>query len=238
MPERGRRCRPRACTAEVHHAVAAATTSASTPSATHCAGQVERLVGVATLQVAHHEARAPAAGPGPRRGARAPALAGRGVGQERDLARRRHATSLAGSRRRRRDGLISSRRRCGRSAAGAGRRTGRRAPTARPAGRGRRAPGRRRSRCRARPAPAGRRTSTEEDLAVAPGLVDPQPGGVVGDRRRVGLVDGQQVARQRRGRRPRGQPAADGCPVRRPASADQTTSPCRATRAGRTGRRR
>ena len=51
------------------------------------ARQVERLVGVAALEVADHEPSVPEPGQRGVPGARALALAGRGVRQERDLAR-------------------------------------------------------------------------------------------------------------------------------------------------------
>ena len=72
---------------EVDHPVPAAHDERLDAVGDALAGQVERLVGVAALEVAHHEAGV--AQPAERgvAGARAPALAGRRVGEEGDLAR-------------------------------------------------------------------------------------------------------------------------------------------------------
>ena len=97
--ERGSRCRRRAWTREVHHAVAADHHQASTPSATHWRAR-SSASSASRPEVAHDRARRPAAAAAPVADPAALALAGRGVRQQGDLARR-HARRLPGVRARR-----------------------------------------------------------------------------------------------------------------------------------------
>ena len=190
------------------------TTSASTPSATHwrarsSASSASRPSRLRTTNPASRS-RGSAASPG----ARALALAGRGVGQQRDLARvAGHGPTLAARDRRPSAGRSApmreprrrSRRREAPDGLGA-------------AGRARRGRGRRSNRV-----PGTARVSRpsqldEQDLAVPPGLVGAGAEVVVGDRRRVGLVDGQQVAGHGRRRRRAGSRRARGARCASPSS--------------------
>ena len=201
------------------------TTRASTPSATHCrarssASSASRPWRLRTARPApRSRGERPLAGPG------ALALARRRVGQEGDLPCSARAQTTGRSRASGTNGTSSTRRGRTLGAAGAGRRT---------------TPGRRRRPWPARPT-ASRAVSASirepgtarstvavrrrpEHLAVPPHLVGPDPHRVRGDRLGVGVVDRQQVARQRLpARAPSGAPATRW-PVSRPRSASQVTS--------------